>query len=243
MYIGVFDIEQYDCPVVKLTEKREGVITTVLSVNVSELSRGAEQIFLTVKSVERDKLKDIISVAQEIPEVKSCKVLGKSEDSWRVLMNIQKTHTMEASVTLGAMFVSPWIARDGVERWTLGFVSKKQFYDFLSRVREKDNVRRYYLTEVKEEDFVTLTANYLNILKMISQLSKLTPNQLSLLRLALSRGYYSWPKGIDSVELSKLLGVSRVSIIKSLRKAEYKALSPVVDFIVAVKKDWERNYT
>ncbi|WP_148684637.1 helix-turn-helix domain-containing protein [Thermofilum adornatum] len=243
MYIGVFDIEQYDCPVVKLTEKREGVTTTVLSVNVSELSRGVEQIFLTIKSSEQDKLKDILEVAQTIPEVKNCKVLGKSDDAWRILMNIKKTHTMEASVNLGAMFVSPWIARSGVERWTLGFISKKQFYDFLSLIRERDHVKKYYLTEVKEEDFVTVSANYLSILKLVSQLNKLTPNQLNMLKLALSKGYYSWPKGIDSVELSRMLGVSRVSIIKSLRKAEYKVLGPVVEFVSMVKKDWEKNYT
>ncbi|MGB9786329.1 MAG: helix-turn-helix domain-containing protein [Infirmifilum sp.] len=243
MYIGVFDIEQYDCPIVKLTEKREGLTTTVLSVNISELPRGVEQVFLTIKSEDDTKLHHALETFSKLPEIKSYKVLGKSRDMWRVHMYISKTHTMETSVTFGTMFVSPWIARNGVERWTLGFISKKQFYDFLSRIKERDHVRRYYLNEINEEDFVTVSANYLPILNMISELNRLTPRQLSLLKLALSKGYYSWPKAIDSVQLSSLLGVSRVSIIKSLRRAEYKVLSSVLDFMTSVKKDWEKNYS
>lgn len=243
MYIGVFDIEQYDCPIVKLTEKREGITTTVLSVNVSEIQRGLEQVFLTVKSDSEDRLQGVLETFSKLPEVRSYKVLGKSQDTWRIHMYISKTHTMETSVSFGTMFVSPWIARNGVERWTLGFISKRQFYDFLSKIKEKDHVRRYYLNEVGEEDFVMVSANYLPILNMISQLNRLTVRQLDLLKLALSKGYYSWPKSIDSVELSRLLGVSRVSVIKSLRRAEYKVLSSVLDFMISVKKEWEKNYT
>lgn len=243
MYIGVFDIEQYDCPVVKLTEKRGGITTTVLSVNVSELPLGVEQIYLTVTSDDAKARQDVLEVISKLPEVKSVKIFGRTDDTWRVYMYISKTHTMEASVNVGAMFVSPWIARNGVERWTLGFVSRKQFLDFLSRIREKDHVRRYYIHEIPEEEFVMVTANYLPILRMVSQLNKLTPKQLELLRLALSKGYYSWPKGTDSVELSRMLGVSRVSLIKSLRRAELKVLSAVVDFMLASKRDWEKEYT
>lgn len=243
MYIGVFDIEQYDCPIVKLTEKREGITTTVLSVNVSEISNGVEQVFLTVKSDNEDRLQGSLETFSKFPEVRSFKVLGKSQNTWRIHMYISKTHTMETSVSFGTMFVSPWIARNGVERWTLGFISKKQFYDFLSKIKEKDHVRRYYLNEIDEEDFVTVSANYLPIITMISNLNKLTSRQLDLLKLALSKGYYSWPKSIDSVQLSKILGVSRVSVIKSLRKAEYKVLSSVLDFMVSVKKEWDRIYT
>jgi len=243
MYIGVFDIEQYDCPVVKLTEKREGITTTVLTVNVSELPRGVEQIYLTIKGDDEARVKNVLDAISNIPEVKDYKVIGKTEDTWRVYMYILKTHTMETSVNMGAMFVSPWIARNGVERWTLGFVSKKQFYDFLDRVKERDHVRRYYLNEVAEDDFVAVSANYIPVLRMISQLNRLTPKQLNLLKIALSKGYYSWPKGVDSVDLSNMLGVSRVSVIKSLRRAEFKVISSVIDFMMAVKKDWEKNYS
>lgn len=245
MYIGVFDIEQADCPIVKLTEKREGVTTTVLSVNVSELSRGLEQVYLTVKSEEgasKACLKNVLGAISTLPEVRSYKVLGKQEGVWRIHMYISKTHTMESSISLGAMFVSPWIARNGVERWTLGFASKKQLYDFLAKVKERDRVVRYFVHEISEEDFATVSMNFLSILKMVSQLNRLTQKQLELLKLAVSEGYYSWPKGIDSVELSKMLGVSRVSVVKSLRRAELKVLSSVVDFLTVTKKEWVNSF-
>ncbi|MEM0093449.1 MAG: helix-turn-helix domain-containing protein [Thermofilum sp.] len=245
MYIGVFDIEQADCPIVKLTEKREGVTTTVLSVNVSELSRGLEQVYLTLRSDEKGSkaaLKNVLGAISSLPEVKSYRVLGKLENMWRVHMYISKTHTMESSITLGAMFVSPWVARNGVERWTLGFASKKQLYDFLAKVKERDRVVRYYVHEISEEDFAAASMNFLAILRMVSQLNKLTPKQLELLKLAVSEGYYSWPKGVDSVELSKMLGVSRVSVVKSLRRAELKVLSSVVDFLSATKKEWVNSF-
>lgn len=240
MYIGVLDIEQYDCPVVKLTEKKEGLSTTVLSVNLSELPRGLEQVYLLVKAGD-DKLKNVSDYIAGMPWVKSFKVVGRMGDTWRVSMVISKTHTMEASVSVGTLFVAPWIARSGVERWTLGFTSKQQFYDFLSRVRERDHVRRFRLHEVKEEEFVALTENYVPLLGLVSELNKLTYKQLQMLETAVKRGYYSWPKEIDSIELAKLYGVSRVSVIKSLRRAEYKVLKAVVQFMAQAKKDWEKN--
>ncbi len=53
----------------------------------------------------------------------------------------------------------------------------------------------------------------------------LTEKQLKALKLAISSGYYSWPRKITLEELAAISGVSRRTFQDHLRKAEGKVLS------------------
>ncbi len=55
--------------------------------------------------------------------------------------------------------------------------------------------------------------------------SSLTDRQRTVLREALDRGYYEWPRGIKSAELAEALGISRATLQEHLRKGERTLLS------------------
>ena len=73
-------------------------------------------------------------------------------------------------------------------------------------------------------------------------MKELTKNQLNILNIALSEGYYKWPRGINTVELSSRLGISRTAVTKLLRRAEYKVLKSVLKVINAYRYKKKNKY-
>lgn len=56
----------------------------------------------------------------------------------------------------------------------------------------------------------------------------ITDRQREVLREALSRGYYDWPRELTSEQLAEQLGISRATLHEHLRKAERTLLSSVL---------------
>jgi len=59
--------------------------------------------------------------------------------------------------------------------------------------------------------------------------SSLTDRQRTVIRGALDRGYYEWPREIKSGELADALDISRATLQEHLRKAERTLLSAGLD--------------
>jgi len=59
--------------------------------------------------------------------------------------------------------------------------------------------------------------------------SSLTDRQRTVMREALDRGYYEWPRGINNGELAEALDISRATLGEHLRKAEQSLLSAALD--------------
>jgi len=235
MYIAVLDIAQYDCPVVKLTDLTEDVEVVVIGANVSEIHKGYERIYITIKGYNKEDVIRAIDNIQKMRHVKSFTVLYRKNNEARVYMYIKKTKAMEASVKLDATPVAPWISVDGVERWTLGFPSKKQLYEYISLVKEQDVIENIIVRDIPDDVIMDMSLLYLALADLIIKIKGLTENQLNILNIALSEGYYEWPRRINIVELSSRLGISRTAVTKLLRRAEYKVLKSVLEFINSYK--------
>ncbi len=61
---------------------------------------------------------------------------------------------------------------------------------------------------------------------------KLTEKQMKALSLALSGGYYSWPRKATLGELAQLAGISRRAFQEQLRRGEAKAIPPLLRQII-----------
>ncbi len=231
MYIAVLDIAQYDCPVVKLTDIMENVEVVVIGANVSEIHRGYERIYITIRGYNKEDVVKAIDNIQKMSYVKSFTVLYRKNNEARVYMYIKKTNAMEASVKLDATPVAPWVSVEGVERWTLGFPSKKQLYEYISLVKERDVVENVVVRDVPDDVIMDMSLLYLALADFIINMKGLTENQLNILNIALNEGYYEWPRRINIVELSSRLGISRTAVTKLLRRAEYKVLKSVLEVI------------
>lgn len=231
MYVAVFNIIQYDCPVVWLVENLKDANIVVTGANVAEISRGYEKIYVVLLG-SNDVIDKAIQKIEDYKLVRSYEVIQKKKGFAKIQMNITRTKTMEASVFLDATPLAPWIAKEGYERWTLGFHSKKLLNEFVSRVNEFDYIEKSRVEEVPDELIAEFSMNYLVALNLLTiELGKLTSKQLGLLRLALESGYYEWPRKINIVELSEELGISRAAVTKLLRRAEKRIIHSALKYL------------
>ncbi|WP_336325638.1 helix-turn-helix domain-containing protein [Halovenus sp. HT40] len=77
------------------------------------------------------------------------------------------------------------------------------------------------------EAFGTVTLGTLTEFEEQSE-SQVTDRQREVVREALSRGYYDWPRKITNEELAEELEISRATLHEHLRKAERTLLSSVL---------------
>lgn len=234
MYVAVLDIVQYDCPVVRLTELLKDIEIVVLGANVSEIHRGYERIYISIRGDNKYVIERSLDNIRGINFVKSFTVLYRKNNEARIYMHIKKTNAMEASVKLDAVPVAPWVSVNGVERWTLGFFSKKQLYNYVSMVREKDVIENIIIKEVPDEAVMYMSLLYPALLNFLTDIRELTENQIKILKIALDEGYYEWPRRINTVELATKLGISRTGVTKLLRRAEHKALKSIRKILEAI---------
>lgn len=53
----------------------------------------------------------------------------------------------------------------------------------------------------------------------------LSDQQEMVLKYAVSRGYYNWPRKISAQDLAKKLGLNKATLLEHLRKAEIKVMN------------------
>ncbi len=231
MYVAVFDIVQYDCPVVWLVEHLKDIKIIVTGANVAEISRGYEKIYVVILG-DNDTFSKVLEKIRNYRLVRNYEVIQKKKDFIKMQMNIAKTKTMEASVFLDAVPLAPWIAKEGYERWSLGFHNKKLLNEFIRKVSEFDYIEKSRVEKIPDELIAEFSMNYMSALNLLTtELNKLTDKQLNLLRLALESGYYEWPRKTNIVELSEELGISRAAVTKLLRRAEKRIISSMLKYM------------
>lgn len=82
------------------------------------------------------------------------------------------------------------------------------------------------------EEFQQIGTVTLDTLTQYSEsASHLTDRQFEVIELALERGYFEWPREIDSDELAAELEISRATLLEHLRKAQSKLLTEAVDSV------------
>jgi len=236
MLVATLEIAQYDCPVVRLTESMEDVKVVVFGANTSMIKEGIEKIYIKISSEDPKALFASVGKIQNYESVISSKVLLRTETEAKLLLFIKKTKAMEASVSLDAMPLAPWIAKNGYEKWVLGFHNKKLFNAYLSMVKESDIVRSVEVREIPEEVVEKMSAAFLPLAGFVEKASSLSPRQARVLEFSVERGYYDWPRKSNTVELSRELGISRVAVTKLLRKAEGNILKEAVRVVRELKK-------
>jgi predicted DNA binding protein len=148
---------------------------------------------------------------------KEIQVLEKEKNGSAYIVFIRgrpkMSHTLELIKNGGYLF-SPMEIREGKLRLTfLG--DAKQVKDLLGRVKKLR--ANYRIISVSDAKF---SPN--------SPLTRLTEKQRRVLISAFKSGYFDVPKKINSVQLSKELGLGSSTVIEHLRKGERRLLAGIL---------------
>jgi predicted DNA binding protein len=97
----------------------------------------------------------------------------------------------------------------------------------MSVIGNEENLKKFldvikYIGEVKSKSFIKATFNEQSIL------SCLTEKQKEMIIAAKNNGYYNYPRKINSEELSKIVGLSKPTVVQHLRKAESRIVSNIL---------------
>jgi len=105
------------------------------------------------------------------------------------------------------------ISNKGEEIWELGSWEKKTLSNLIKILRKHTKFKIHKFKEEKISNFFLLSA-----------IPNLTKKQKQALELAITKGYYEYPKKIDLISLAKLMKISYSTYQAHLKKAEKKIM-------------------
>ena len=109
-------------------------------------------------------------------------------------------------------YIQPVRLQQGFEYWEIGSWDKSSLTKFYTNTRKIAQVELLKLKEETPSVFVQ------------QAIPKLTRKQQHILKIALERGYYSYPRKNSVKELAKSMGIPRTTFQEHLRKAEAKLM-------------------
>ena len=110
--------------------------------------------------------------------------------------------------------------------WTTPSIFTKEKL-VLSVIGNEENLKQF-LAVIKNLGTVSKTSFTTSPFQEQTILSCLTPKQKEILIAAKHHGYYSYPRKINSSELSEKVGLSKPTVVQHLRKAEIRLVSNIL---------------
>ncbi|MDO8627602.1 MAG: helix-turn-helix domain-containing protein [Candidatus Diapherotrites archaeon] len=210
MWVGHFHLKHDNCIHLANCNKFD----VVLSVYPLNIHKDKEFIYYTninVLSGSEQNKKKFISAFKKDKRTQKMEINGNQFISF---LKTERTdyHTME-QYDKRMFFLQPVVHDKGYEDWVVGSWEKKVVTDFYKRCKKLFDVKLYGIKEEKNKNvfFPKIAPN-------------LTQKQVEALELAITLGYYDFPKKIELQELAKKSGISRVTFQEHLRKAEAKLM-------------------
>jgi predicted DNA binding protein len=153
-----------------------------------------------------------------IKDFKKSKNIVNFEQSGDFVINVSK-QPLYTEIFYNPEVIRPnpvVINKQGFHFWYLASFNRKALEKIL-RVAEKE-------LNAKIVSFKQEKVSNINFTRLFPELSK---NQKKAMELAISRGYYEYPKKIKMEELAKIMGISYSTFQEHLKKAESNILPEI----------------
>ena len=194
----------------KLTGKRPQVEINVWA--VYSVKRNLTFTIQEIKGINREKLSSFLRKQKKILDFYIVPCRGIHTKYIVAVWDKQKYITMKL-LNLGCFPLKPVSINHGVAEWIIVCESVKKLFSVIDTITKH---KGYKLAYVKTAKDITVGSPYL------------TTKQLIVLREALNKGYYTYPRKISLRELAENLKISTSTLAKTLRLAERKVLENII---------------
>lgn len=158
---------------------------------------------------------DLTSWLAAHPRVLGVNLLDRTPTSLLLQIRTQGAgHVPRLAAEAGALVLRPVVLENGSETWTLGVSGREHVQALLTRLSQAQASPE--VVELMRDD-----ANG----------TSLTESQRRALNLALSRGYYDFPRRTSPADLAKEMGVSKSTFLEHLHKGESKVFAAFIHHI------------
>jgi predicted DNA binding protein len=170
----------------------------------------------------RNAFQKTMEVVSKRDEVLEYRLLERRVSSCTLLLTKNMCEFYEYTVASERHTFFPYVIRGGVRRFYLMTAeSQEELRRSLSRYGTVLSLEKMPFGAALEEVGRSMVASSLEGL--------LTPLQWKALSSALRRGFFEWPRRVSLEELSRELGVSKVTLSEHLRRGERKLLRYILD--------------
>ena len=225
MWIGHFKVWHENC--IYLTNSSKfNVVISMYPLNSYVEGKYRYHTNVNILSGSHDDIKQFITAIKKDKRCLEFKGSGNVYVSY-MRMKLSDYHTTNY-YTPKIFLLKPIIHKDGKEEWYFGAWEREIVSDLYNSFKKFFHVE---MLSIKEQDFTDLFIPHI--------MPKITEKQKEAIQLAIREGYYDFPRNIHLNELSKITGVSRVTYLEHLRKAECKIIPEMFGY--SIKEDKKKG--
>ncbi|MFH1391836.1 MAG: helix-turn-helix domain-containing protein [Candidatus Diapherotrites archaeon] len=214
MFLGGFKLYHDDCPIVNRCVKFGTDVISYPGHHYKKNNVEFTSTFCKFRDADKGLQRKFLSDLRKDPECKKLDVWGDNF-FYEYSLGTHGEHVM-LYFNLSLMFTRPTInSRDGHEYWEIAATNKEIITEFFDNLKKHMTTAEIiYIREDNDIDFVFPLAT-----------RKLSKTQKKVLKIALEKNYYSFPRKADLAEIAKECGTSIPTVQEHLRKAEAKILN------------------
>ena len=189
----------------------------ILIQNARIVSGNINHIFTTVSTRDSDKVIDVMK--EDFHKY----TVNRYDNN--IFVDATKTgHGMLKDIFEEDVFpLFPIVASGGLETFRIISQERPRLESLLEKVNQNNRVEYYTIERVSLPEIMTQ-----NMFNSISpSLYGLTDREIAIMKVAVARGYYDWPRMNDLKDISMDSGASKVTTLYHIRKAEKKIIEKI----------------
>ena len=166
-------------------------------------------------------VKETLHIIKQNRRIKNIKILDDTVTRSYAAALLYISSSYKGSITevmANSSIVFAEYVRNNKEYWSVLINGKAIENNLIQDINERAEVISYYSFDIK------------NVLKNFYSKYTLTDKEFRILKTAYEHGYFEWPKHKNADEISKYLGISKVTFIQELRRALRKLVLKELDF-------------
>ncbi len=174
-------------------------------------TKNAEYVKISwqVKAPSPKELDEFLSALKKEPRIKELHVF-KKVGNFAIILMIFKSPSSTYGVVAKekSFYISPVVQKGGLEIFDILTTNPKAVARTVDELKDVGEVKVFSIDKFEPD----------------KKPYQLTEKQSQAIKVALEKGYYSWPRNITLEELAQSCGMNRRAFQELLRKAEAKAL-------------------